>query len=208
MELTIPLALATKQSNSRIDDGRAASELLTEAFIPRDIFVDSILAYLDLHSLVVFSGCSRICRDVVFKQAPKDRWETIYLCGGKPCSINDDQLSAFLRNINAVENTRVLSLVGCPSLTGRGIEPLTGSTVLEDIDLRVRGTLPLKGEFGKRVGASSLDGLYVTRVLRTMLCCGGCEKSYCNDCQDERLEFCIVCNEHYCSDNNCHDHMH
>eukprot|EP00984_Skeletonema_dohrnii_P032856 scaffold27741_cov50-Skeletonema_dohrnii-CCMP3373.AAC.1 len=36
----------------------------------------------------------------------------------------------------------------------------------------------------------------------------GCEKSYCNDCQDERLEFCIVCNEHYCSDNNCHDHMH
>jgi len=373
MELTIPLALATKQSNSCIDDVRAASELLTEAFIPQDIFVDSILAYLDLHSLVVFSGCSRICRDVVFKQTPKDCWETIYLCGGKPCSINDDQLSAFLRNINAVENTRVLSLVGCPSLTGRGIEPLTGSTVLEDIDLRVRGTLPLKGEFGKRVGASSLDGLFVTRVLRTMLpltanqdiapftlrrvvfrsatnprlatnpygagvyisrfysflnsckrklaiqskakycnkqgecfdtfgkkefgkcskcmevfcftcnsgqefvkcllcaellcptckegqsikcivchssccnacamppkcsmcdvqkcqwcsniyecggcgkqscathgaeCCGGCEKSYCNDCQDERLEFCIVCNEHYCSDNNCHDHMH
>ena len=161
------------QSSIGIDNdrGAASSKLLTEAFVPQHILVDSILAYLDLHSLVVFSGCSRICHDVVFKQTPKDRWETIYLCGGKPCSIDDAQLSAFLRNINAVENTKVLSLVGCPSLTGRGIEPLTGSTVLEDIDLRMRGTFPLKGELAKRQGDSSFNkhSSFITRVLRTML---------------------------------------
>lgn len=165
----------TKHPDCTIDGvGRrrtAASEnLLTGAsFLPRHILVDSILAYLDLRSLVVFSGCSRLFHNVVFKQTSKDRWEAIYLCGGTPCLINDGQLSAFLRNINAVENTRVLSLVGCPSLTGRGIEPLTGSTVLEDIDMRVCGTLPLKGLLGKRYGASSIDGLFVTRILRTML---------------------------------------
>jgi hypothetical protein len=172
MEPTIPTSI--KHPNNCIDDDvRGAVSrnnlVLTEALLPRHIIVDSILAFLDLHSLVVFSGCSRTFHNLVFMHSPKDRWETIYLCGGKPCSINDDQLSAFLRNINAVENTRVLSLVGCPSLTCRGIELLAGSTVLEDIDLRVRGTLPLKGLNGKRYGVSSIDGLCVTRVLRTML---------------------------------------
>ena len=366
MEPSTLLTLRSMQPICIDNDREAASKLLTEAFVPRHILVDSILTYLDLHSLVVFSGCSRICHDVLFKQTPKDRWETIYLCGGKPCSIDDDQLSAFLRNINAVENTKVLSLVGCPSLTGRGIEPLTGSTVLEDIDLRVRGTFPLKGQLAKLCGVSSFDNLFVTSVLRTMLpltaseviapfqlrrvailppknstgvrnaflflqhlnsckrslaiqsvtkycnkqrncfdtfgnkvfgtcskckevfcltcsseqtyvrcpsctellcpackegqsikcivcnssqckpcamppecalcgvqkcqwcsnvyecggcgkqscanhgaeCCNGCDRSYCNDCQDDHVEFCIVCNEHYCSDNDCHDRMH
>lgn len=370
MESTNLTAAMTELPNNSCIDDRATSKLLTEAFIPRHILVDSILAYLDLHSLVVFSGCSRICHNVVFQQTPKDRWETIYLCGGKPCSIDDDQLAAFLRNINAVENTKVLSLVGCPSLTGRGIEPLTGSTVLEDIDLRVRGTIPLKGQHGQRCGGSSLDSLFVIRILRTMLpltannevvtpfalrrvvfrpltnipvevyqtdvvrfcshlnsckrrlaiqsksqycnkqgncfdtfdkkvfgkcskcmedfcftckseqefvkcssctellcpackdgqsikcivcnssrcnscamppscavcnvqkcqwcsniyecggcgkqscanhgaeCCNGCDQSFCDDCQDEHVEFCIVCNEYYCLNNNCHDRMH
>jgi hypothetical protein len=167
MDPTFPTAV----KHNCIDDvSRAVSKnLLTEAFLPGHILVDSILAYLDLHSLVVFSGCSRICHNIVFDQTPKDRWEKIYLCGGKPCSINDNQLSAFLRNINAVEKTRVLSLVGCPLLSGRGIEVLAGSTVLEDIDLRTSGTLPLKGLQGKRYGISYLHCLFVTSVLRTML---------------------------------------
>ena len=145
------------------------AKLLTEAFLPRHILVDYIFAYLDLHSLVVLSGCSRTLHTVVFKQTPKDRWEVIHLCGGRHCSINDEQLSTFLRNIDAVVNTRVLSLVGCPSLTGHGIEPLTGSSVLEDIDLRVSGSLPLTGQLGKRQGETSIDDLFVTRVLRTMI---------------------------------------
>jgi len=166
--------LSSGSSSNNAIEGEATSEsstnyLLRDSFLPRQILVN-ILTYLDLHSLVIFSGCSSLTKDIVFKQMPTGRWETIQICcRGRPCTINDEQLAAFLHNINAVEKTRLLSLVGCPSLTGRGIEPLSGSTVLEDIDLRFRGTLPLKGRDGKRNGDSSIDTAVVTRILRTML---------------------------------------
>src|SRR6056300_1501948 len=87
-------------------EGKATSEsstnyLLRDSFLPRQILVD-ILAYLDLHSLVIFSGCSILTKDIVFKRIPTDRWETIQICGGRPSTINDEQLAVFLHNINAV----------------------------------------------------------------------------------------------------------
>lgn len=116
----ITMMLSSGSSSNNAIEEEATSEsstnyLLRDSFLPRQILVD-ILAYLDLHSLVIFSGCSSLTKDIVFKQIPTDRWEEIQICGGRPCTINDEQLAVFLHNINAVEKTRLLSLVGCPSV--------------------------------------------------------------------------------------------
>lgn len=134
--------------------------------LPRDIFVDSVLSYLDLRSLVKFTGVSNTCKSIVFNEMPAATWCEIDLSGSH---ITDDQLRTLLRNVKAKENTRVLSVVGCVNVRGPGLEPLFGSTVLEDIDLRVRGSLPLKGELGKLHGPSGLAENSVARTLLSML---------------------------------------
>lgn len=135
-----------------------------------DILQNSILSYVDLHSLIRFSGCSRKCRKIVFDDAPAERWREVQFCDGKrPCHINDHQLRAFLRKANAKEHTRKLSLIGCPNLNGRGLAPLTGSQVLEDVDLRVVGTLPLKGEQGEQYGPTCLDELRIYSIMMSVL---------------------------------------
>ena len=85
------------------------------------------------------------------------------------CDITDNQLSALLVKINAKENTRSISLIGCRDITGRGLVPLSGSRVLENIDLRVRGSLPLTGDLGKKDGPMGIDEVFVTRILYSML---------------------------------------
>ena len=89
--------------------------------------------------------------------------------GTKPCQINDDQLRSFLIKANAKENTYILSLIGCPNIKGRGLEPLSCSLVLQDIDLRVIGTLPLKGEQGEQYGPTGLDERWIFVTLTSML---------------------------------------
>ena len=94
-------------------------------------------------------------------------WEKIDLSGK---TIDDFQLQAFLSHINAKNKTKWLSLAGCLNVDGRGLAPLRGSTVLENIDLRVRGSLPLsKGTLGFRFGESGLREDYVANILFSML---------------------------------------
>jgi hypothetical protein len=138
--------------------------LTDESSLPRHVLVNSVLAYLDLYSLIKFSCTSKACRDVVFRDVS---WRKIDVSGNN--RITDEQLRAFLLNIDAGRNTRVLSVAGCPNIKGTGLEPLYGSTVMEDIDLRVLGSLPLLGESGKIRGPSGLSEDYVAEILRSML---------------------------------------
>ncbi|KAL3810765.1 hypothetical protein ACHAXA_001590 [Cyclostephanos tholiformis] len=141
--------------------------LTDESTLPRHVLVNSVLAYIDLCSLIKFSCTSKACRDVVFLNVPKARWRRIDLSGNS--RITDEQLRVFLENIDARTTTRILSLVGCPNVNGTGLEPLRGSIVMEDIDLRVRGSLPLVGDLGKLRGPSGLREDCVAEILRSML---------------------------------------
>jgi hypothetical protein len=115
--------------------------LTDESSLPRHVLVDTVLAYLDTYALIRFSCTSRACWDVVHRDVSKSRWREVDLSGNR--RINDEQLRAFLTNIDARTNTKVLSIVGCMNVNGTGLESLRGSTIMEDIDLRVMGSLPL-----------------------------------------------------------------
>ena len=49
--------------------------------------------------------------------------------------LTDDDLYSVLVAIDAVNNLKSLHLTGCTTITGRGLKPLRGSTVIESIDL-------------------------------------------------------------------------
>lgn len=49
--------------------------------------------------------------------------------------LTDDDFHRILVCIDARESLKVLKLTGCVNITGKGLEPLRGSVVLEQIDL-------------------------------------------------------------------------
>ena len=53
--------------------------------------------------------------------------------------LTDDDLGAVLLCINAANKLKSLKLTGCVNITGHGLKPLYGSTVLEQIDLSLVG---------------------------------------------------------------------
>jgi hypothetical protein len=53
--------------------------------------------------------------------------------------LNDDTLSSMLTCIDAVRTVRRLKLTHCNQITGRGLDPLRGSIVLEQCDLSLVG---------------------------------------------------------------------
>lgn len=156
--------------------------LTDDRILPRDILVNSILAaHLDISSLVTLSSCSKECRRIVYREVPGSTWSEIDLSGND--RITDGQLYALLKNVNARENTRSLRLIGCVRIDGPGLEPLRGSSVLEDIDLRVLGSLPHReGEGGidSPRGPSGLEEDHVADILRSMITrCTPCNSSDC-----------------------------
>jgi len=50
-------------------------------------------------------------------------------------NLTDDDLYSVLVAIDAINNLKSLQLTGCTKITGHGLEPLRGSTVIESIDL-------------------------------------------------------------------------
>ncbi|KAL7448558.1 hypothetical protein ACHAWC_000725 [Mediolabrus comicus] len=49
--------------------------------------------------------------------------------------LTDDDITGILLSIDAVNTLKVLKLIGCDNISGVGLEPLRGSSVLEQIDL-------------------------------------------------------------------------
>mmetsp|Transcript_32233 Transcript_32233/g.48672 ORF Transcript_32233/g.48672 Transcript_32233/m.48672 type:complete len:442 (-) Transcript_32233:37-1362(-) len=53
--------------------------------------------------------------------------------------ISDDDIRAVLLSIDAINNLRSLWLTNCINITGVGLDPLRGSTIIQDIDLSLVG---------------------------------------------------------------------
>ena len=49
--------------------------------------------------------------------------------------LTDDDIASILVSIDAKNTLKVLKLIGCDNISGAGLEPLRGSSVLEQIDL-------------------------------------------------------------------------
>lgn len=70
--------------------------------------------------------------------ASQDSWETLDFANFGDVVANkltDDDIRAILVCIDAKNKVKILRLRSCTLLVGHGLEPLRGSTVLEDIDL-------------------------------------------------------------------------
>ncbi len=55
--------------------------------------------------------------------------------------LSDDDIRGVLLAINAIHGVRVLLLTNCINISGSGLEPLRGSTIIEQIDLSLVGEL-------------------------------------------------------------------
>lgn len=68
-------------------------------------------------------------------------------------NLTDDDLYSVLVAIDAINNLKSLQLTGCTKITGRGLEPLRGSTVIESIDigLAAHGQSPTYHCWGDKV---------------------------------------------------------
>ena len=77
-----------------------------------------------------------------------DKWDVIDFsdCGSSLASkLSDDDIAAVLSCINAVKHLKKLKLADCIGITGRGLQPLFGSVVLEWFDASLLHT-PLKSK--------------------------------------------------------------
>ena len=117
--------------------------------------VDQILECLDIVSFVQIAGCNSAWKKEIYDNRP-ELWSVIQFStldvtqlnqrgrsglGGQPAArLTDRQLRALLQNCKAVERCKVLNLTGCLRIRGQGLDPLRGSCVLREIDLRLRGS--------------------------------------------------------------------
>lgn len=99
--------------------------------------VAHILGYLDVASLVRTAACSQALRQQVYEGSP-ELWKKLDFgfldSAGR---LTDVQLDRLLQNCRARERCEILNLNGSVRLTGTGLEPLRGSRVLRELDLRL-----------------------------------------------------------------------
>jgi hypothetical protein len=51
--------------------------------------------------------------------------------------LTDDHIHSIFMSIDAVNTVKTLRLTNCTNITGVGLEPLRGSTIIEHIDLQI-----------------------------------------------------------------------
>ena len=69
-------------------------------------------------------------------------WDTLDFGGIEKdlaAKLSDDDISGILQVIDAVNNVKRLRLTNCIKITGAGLRPLRGSTIIEQIDLSLVG---------------------------------------------------------------------
>lgn len=74
--------------------------------------------------------------------------------------LTDEQLEAILLHCRSRDRCRVLKLTGCTRVSGTGLEPLRGSRMLREIDLRLDTTCS--------VGPVELNTRFVLPLLSSM----------------------------------------
>ena len=156
-----PTAGGGASSTSSMPSGRFA---LIE--IPEDV-TRSLLTCMDIPSLVKLSVCSKSMAESVYSRSYL--WERIDLStisySRRPL-LTDRSLHRLLDAVNAKEVTKALSLSHCHKIQGYGLEPLRGSVVLEELDLRVKQWLGLDVAPD---GTTGLDDGFVSNLLGTMM---------------------------------------
>ena len=134
--------------------------------IPEDV-TRGLLTCMDVSSLVKLSVCSKSMAESVYSRSYL--WERIDLSTltySRRPFLTDRSLHRLLEAVNAKEVTKVLSLKRCYTIQGYGLEPLRGSVVLEELDLRVkRGPEPDVAPDG----TTGLDDGFVSNLLGTMM---------------------------------------
>lgn len=88
----------------------------------------------DLQSLIRLGSASKQWSQWVYRETP-GLWQ--YIGSEKMRSMTDKQLDAFLHRTNAKEVLQKIRLNYCFGITGTGLKPLHGSTMLRMLDLRV-----------------------------------------------------------------------
>ena len=79
--------------------------------------------------------------------------------------LKDDDVAGVLACINARTHLRTLGISGCKSITGRGLRPLSGSLVLEQVDLRHKMVdYPVIEEY-----STALSEVFVLPVLESII---------------------------------------
>lgn len=136
--------------------------------IPGEILA-IILRFCDMPSLLCFGDTNTTHQRLVYQNSPW-LWKDIdfgKLPQAKAGRISDESLAALLTAINAREVTTSLSLMGCTSIRGSGLEPLRGSQCLEVIELR------RTHEEVTTMGETGLDDILVIGILSSMSPIGG-----------------------------------
>jgi hypothetical protein len=59
------------------------------------------------------------------------------------CKLTDRDVREILVSIDAVNRLRVLKLIGCENISGMGLEPMRGSTIIQQIDLSTSVRAPI-----------------------------------------------------------------
>ena len=84
--------------------------------------------------------------------------------------LSDDDIAAILHCINAKQTVKGLKLAWCVNITGRGLNPLQGSVVLEQIDVSLVG----KHQWPEHSLQSMMKVDVVLPILDSILAANGC----------------------------------
>jgi len=98
--------------------------------------VGLILTYLDIRSLVQTASCNSVLRYQVYEEH-QELWSKIDFGSYGYTRITDAQLRSFLLRCHAKERCQVLKLTGCTRIHGWGLEPVRGSCVMREMDLKL-----------------------------------------------------------------------
>tara|TARA_B110001452_G_scaffold71800_1_gene58022 strand:- start:2546 stop:3631 length:1086 start_codon:yes stop_codon:yes gene_type:complete len=95
-------------------------------------------------------------------------WRTVCFSSENAHRLTDEQLHRVLLRVNAKQHTAHISLRGCTALKGVGLEPLSFSSTLESIDLRV--STAARGLRTRAAGDdAALDPSHVKPILESMM---------------------------------------
>ena len=140
--------MTTRSIHSKL---RKTSSEISLADIPNSLLVE-VAKFLSEPSAALFAvalsapsaswlnvqnrGASEISAAIV--SALNNNWDEIDFVEDIDLAkkLSDDDVGALLVCIDAENKVKRLKLTGCVNITGRGLEPLRGSVVLEQIDLR------------------------------------------------------------------------
>ena len=143
---------------------KAPTETYALIEIPCDVS-RRILESMGLSGRVKLSVCSKTLANSIYSK--RYLWATIdfgaELSFKQRSLLTDRSLHRLLENVQAKQITKALSVRRCEKIQGYGLEPLRGSAVIEELDLRVK---PSDTAFNGRTG---LHDSFVLGLLSSMM---------------------------------------